>query len=503
MTRRNGVLFVIAIFSVSVTIALSAVRGTVGFPLDDAWIHQVYARNLGTQFEFSFFAGQPSAGSTSPLWTILLSIGYLLRVDFRAWAYFLGTLCLCGTALVGARLAGKLFQVASSKSRTQLLPFAFSLYILFEWHLVWSAASGMEILLFIFLSLILLERFYARERAWFVGLLAGLLTLTRPEGIVLAAMIAVGLGIRTLDADNRGLPPINKNDPRLSAFIRVQIIYFLSIGIVLAPYIIFNLAAVGTILPNTFYAKSAEYAVLFEQSPLIARFFQLLVTPFIGAQILLIPGLIYIIVVLARKRQWLALIPFAWMIALPALYAVRLPVSYQLGRYEMPIIPFIVLYGIWGTAALFERLKSWVIRTAWTLSTAAVLVVFWGLGAAQYATDVSIVNCEMVGTARWVAANVPADAVVAAHDIGALGYYYNRPFIDLAGLATPEVIPFIRDEGRLRDFLFSRNTTFVVVFPDWYSTFSSDARFVPVFQTDCAVTREAGEKNMVVYRLVR
>src|SRR5581483_3131331 len=52
-------------------------NGTFGFPLDDAWIHQVYARNLGTHLEFSFFPGQPSAGSTSPLWAILLAVGYV------------------------------------------------------------------------------------------------------------------------------------------------------------------------------------------------------------------------------------------------------------------------------------------------------------------------------------------------------------------------------------------------------------------------------------------
>ena len=38
-----------------------------GFPLDDAWIHQVYARHLGQLGEWAFLPGQPSAGSTSPV----------------------------------------------------------------------------------------------------------------------------------------------------------------------------------------------------------------------------------------------------------------------------------------------------------------------------------------------------------------------------------------------------------------------------------------------------
>ncbi|MCI0478028.1 MAG: hypothetical protein L0Y55_17430 [Anaerolineales bacterium] len=277
--------------------------------------------------------------------------------------------------------------------------------------------------------------------------------------------------------------------------------YALGFVFILAPDLAFNLTTSGTLLPNTFYAKGAEYAEVFARAPFVARWIELLFTPFIGAQILLIPGLIYAVIALARQRQWRALIPFAWILLLPALYALRLPVAYQHGRYEMPIIPFIVLYGVGGTVALLARVKNFVVRATWTLSIAATMSAFWFIGAAQYATDVAIIDCEMVQTARWVAANAPADALVAAHDIGALGYFYERPFIDLAGLVSPEVIPFIRDEDRLREYLFSRKATFVVVFPGWYPAFDADPRFESVYQTTCAVTRAAGERNMIVYEI--
>jgi hypothetical protein len=52
----------------------------------------------------------------------------------------------------------------------------------------------------------------------------------------------------------------------------------------------------------------------------------------------------------------------------------------------------------------------------------------------------------MVAVSEWVAANTPPDDLIAAHDIGALGYFARRPLLDLAGLVSPEVIPFIRDE---------------------------------------------------------
>jgi hypothetical protein len=238
--RRAGLLLLLALLSVGAYLLLAGWRGVVGFPLDDAWIHQVYARNLATRDEFAFFAGQPSAGSTSPLWTALLSIGYLLHLDFRAWAYMLGIAFLIASAFIAARLASRLTPHVSC------FTFFVSLFLVFEWHLVWSAASGMEIPLFIFLSLLLLERFYARERAWALGLLAGLLTLTRPEGIVLVALVFLAI----------------LSEKRFSALG----IALLGFGICIAPYLLFNLTTSGAIFPNTFYAKGAEYAELFARA---------------------------------------------------------------------------------------------------------------------------------------------------------------------------------------------------------------------------------------------
>jgi hypothetical protein len=488
-------IFLFAWVSASVYLGLAAVRGTVGFPLDDAWIHQVYARNLGTRLEFAFFAGQPSAGSTSPLWTMLLAIGYALGIDFRAWTYLVGIVLLAASAFIVSRFTFP----SSFVFRLSSFIICPSSFLLLEWHLAWSAVSGMEILLFVFLSLLLVERFLARERAWVLGLLAGLLTLTRPEGIVLAALIGLGLLFDYTQHASR----ITYCVLRTAYCVWRMACYVGTFALVMLPYLAFNWIVSGALLPNTFYAKAAEYAILFERAPFILRWLELLWIPFIGAQVLLVPGLMYIVIKLVMQRNWRALIPFAWIVLLPALYAARLPVAYQHGRYEMPVIPFIIVYGLWGTGALFERIQSWVIRTAWGISIVVTLVIFWVLGATQYATDVAIIDCEMVQTARWVAANAPPNAVIAAHDIGALGYYYPRPFIDLAGLVSPEVIPFIRDEARLREYLSSRQATWVIVFPDWYPSFDADSRFVPVYRTNCAITRAAGERNMVVYQIVR
>jgi hypothetical protein len=103
----------------------------------------------------------------------------------------------------------------------------------------------------------------------------------------------------------------------------------------------------------------------------------------------------------------------------------------------------------------------------------------------------------MVVTAKWVAANLPPDALIAAHDIGALGYFDYHELIDLAGLVSPDVIPIIRNEPQLANYLDQRGANYLIAFPEFYPLLTKNAQIV--FDTNSAITRTFGQKNMVVY----
>src|SRR5210317_127564 len=101
--RRSGLfasitILMVAFLSVAGYVLWANSQGLAGFPLDDAWIHQTYARNLAETGQLAYLPGQPSAGSTSPAWSFLLSVSYLLGLDYRLWAYLLGGLSLAATA---------------------------------------------------------------------------------------------------------------------------------------------------------------------------------------------------------------------------------------------------------------------------------------------------------------------------------------------------------------------------------------------------------------------
>jgi hypothetical protein len=83
-------------------------------------------------------------------------------------------------------------------------------------------------------------------------------------------------------------------------------------------------------------------------------------------------------------------------------------------------------------------------------------------------------------------------------DIGALGYFDDHSLVDLAGLISPEVIPFLLDEDRLSDYLDQKHVSYLIAFPDWYSSLTSE--LIPVFTTGAAYAPSVGETNMTVYQ---
>lgn len=451
-----------------------------GFPLDDAWIHQTYARNLAELGQWAFTPGRPSAGSTSPLWALLLVPGYLLGMAPVAWIALLGWATLCGTAWLGAAWL-------SAEGTPRGLIWAGLLLALFEWHLDWAALSGMETLALGGLALGLLYAFDRwTDRAFLWGVVSGLGVWLRPDALTLALPMA-------------WIVLFKDGVTRRAGGLLIR--FGIGVVLVFGPYLAFNHALSGAWWPNTFYAKQAEYAVL-TGAPLVLRLGSELGLPWIGPAAILLPGLALWAAKEARNRAWAKFAPLVWGVAYLTAYAVRLPVTYQHGRYAMPTIPVFLTLGLMGMLG-WLNLRSqipWrrVLSRAWLASAFAGAGLFWVLGAHAYASDVAIINTEMVQTAQWVHANTPSNALIAAHDIGAMGYFGDRKILDLAGLVSPEVIPFIRDEKALATYMTRQGAAYLVTFPSWYPGLTSEATILHC--THGLFSLQAGGENMCVYR---
>lgn len=480
--RMIAIPAVIAALSLGGYLAWSAAFYRIGFPLDDAWIHQTYAYNLGARGEWAFIPGEPSAGSTAPLWSALLAPAHLLGIGPYWLTYVLGWLSLVLTAAVG----GVLFRRLRPESGRGVV--WVGVFLALEWHLVWSAGSGMETLAAGLPALVMLAALLAPQRNWFLlGVLTGIGVWIRPDMVTLA-----GPAAWVLVFENRSWKDRLADGGRFLVGMLLPVV----------PYLGFNRILAGAWWPNTFFAKQAEYAVL-REIPLWKRLLGEARLPLIGAGLLLLPGFGLQLVDAIRRRTWGELAGPLWAAGYLGLYALRLPVVYQHGRYIIPMMPVFFVWGLAGAAG-WVRLKDSnlprrVLSRVWILSFIGVTCAFWIAGARAYAADVAIIESEMAAAAKWVAENTPEDSLIAAHDIGALGYFGKRRLLDLAGLVSPEVIPFIRDEARLEAFLDEQRANYLVTFPGWYPQLVTGLE--PVYTTADRFSPAMGGENMNIYRL--
>jgi hypothetical protein len=243
---------------------------------------------------------------------------------------------------------------------------------------------------------------------------------------------------------------------------------FIGFGILFVFYLLFNLALSGTPMPNTFYAKQAEYQAFWLSKPLSERLTDYLLPMIASPFIVLLPGFFLWAYKVFHEKNWGAIAGLIWFLGYVGIYFMRLP-AYQHGRYIIPALPVLYLWGMLGMMGYVSSQKANPrLSFLWRVLLVVLLVAFQWVGAAQNARDVILIETQMVRTAQWVNENLPANAVLAVHDIGAIGYFTNNPLIDLAGLVTPDVVPFIRDEVRLAEYLDSTQAGYLVTFPSWY-----------------------------------
>jgi hypothetical protein len=143
-----------------------------------------------------------------------------------------------------------------------------------------------------------------------------------------------------------------------------------------------------------------------------------------------------------------------------------------------------------------ERAPRFISR-AWVSIAGALLFIFWGMGARAFALDVGVINTEMVNGAIWVSENTAEDSIIAAHDVGALGYFGNRQVRDLAGLVMPDVIPFLWNDEELSGYLDQEEVDYLFTFKDWYPGLVSGKEIA--YQTYGKYAPLFGMENFAIY----
>ena len=472
--------------------------GELGFPLDDSWIHLQFARNLFAGNGLSFNPGVLVPGSTAPLWTALLSLIFFLPGNPLFWTKLFGVVLYLLGGMVTYSLSREMGLGHWSANLAAAVTLATS------W-LVWSALSGLEISLFVVLSLAGIL-FHIKERRDPVRIpvslfILALSFLARPEAaLLILAAVADRLMVFRRSPDGLG----TWRPPRW----RDLFLGLAMVAVIVAPVLVFNLSVTGSLLPTTFGAKSGGLTRWLPEMGYLYTVFGIFFQAQPWMALLAAGGALTLISDLGSKRDR-GLLPVLWLFGLPAAYGlIDPPGKYNLvgnfGRYYFPLFPIVVILGILAVQPLAQRLARWVkvgsIRVPLRLLAVLILVLptltELVQGAGRYAQGVVNVQDSDVRVARWLAHRLPPEAVLGVGDIGAIRYLLPNRVIDLAGIANPE----IKTWGAVA-FLEHHKPDYLVIFPNWLHRLLDDVSdFQVVHEIPIANNITMAGDVLVVYR---
>lgn len=444
------------IFLIYVASSLNAGQGEIVMPLDDAYIHFQYARQLAEGQPYVYNPGDdPTSGATSFIYPYVLATGYVLGfhgLTLGLWALSVGALAL---------LASMWLVILTVRVIDNELPiwFAGGIGLAFGLNggIAWHFMSGMETGLVITFTLATLYTFMTRRLYGFV-IATTLLALVRPEASVMAL---IGVGLFIVRAYFEGE-------------LRRQFIWLLFpiVSIGLQP--ILNSLLTGSFSSTGNQAKSILSVVPFYWDAVIRRFFDQfgriwveLATgtngnymPVIIARLALVG---WLLILWRRETRFTAGLLLCWFVVLTAAIATLDTAFWHFKRYQMPLMALLFPlagWGAWWLVNLFRNETKTRLNTALTVIVPILFVLMMLPLFAEfqrlYRVNLDNIMAQPLPMARWLAENTPEDALVAVHDVGMMRYVGNRRTLDMVGLTTPVAADYWRNgPGSVAEFLLN------------------------------------------------
>jgi hypothetical protein len=448
-----------------------------GFPLDDAWIHQVVARTLARTGTLGYVPGKFGSGATSYLWASMLAPNYaFLHVDPVVYTLVVNVLLWAACGHLALRILLRAAPSPFGDDRLDMSRAALAAAVACAGgNFLWFAFSGMEALLLAALSLaaVLLvteEGARSARRSGWCGVCLGAIVFARPESAALGLVLTAWCGWRRRRPRDIGL--------MLAGWLG---------GV--AGYTGLNLLATGHALPATLEGRrwmwlelTAGQSKLAGIDDFVAEWALRLRNYSLGTSSTLVfwvaLGLALAAVGdLVRRRNHAALLLVVWAVLHVAVYGALMPMVGHGGRYQ-PLTPFVfLLLSTYGAVTLATTVASLVTRRdaatgvrarlglVATLVGAAPGVVFCVLGILTWreahAAAIAPIRVTEAGVATVFNA-LPPQSKVASFDIGASGFFADRPVLDLGGLTDPATVPILKT-GRIWTYMKANGVEYVAL----------------------------------------
>ncbi len=469
-----------------------------GVPLDDVWIHFRFAENFAGGNYYEYNIGEPTPGTTSPLWVIILSVPFLISSDiYLFYALFISSVFFL-FALI------ELYKLCLLLGFDGIYSLFITLLTMACGRLLWSSLSGMEITLFCLLSVLIfrnhLKEIESGRLTLATGLLLGIAANTRPETYLLAGIYYL-ISLILLRGN------LKKNILRF-------LFSFLIFAALLVPYPIFCYILTGKFLPSTYEGQVGifkfipNFTFLVETGKLFIKDNLFIVLLWFSAM-----GY-FVYSVFTKKVDKKFLLINLWVILLPAVSSVAAPNWRHHGRYLIPLIPFINIISIYILRKIHQYFQNKEYKKYILLrkATIALVLIFSINSTVVFANalgwNVENINNQQVKLACWLKENLPGEKAFGMNDIGAIGFFTKKYVVDMAGLVTPEVFKFQKmsyAEGTtaLFRFLKSKNVNYIIIYPDWFEYIMANysKSFEPVYSARLTKNTICGGIEMFIYKI--
>jgi hypothetical protein len=442
------------------------------FPLsawivDDALISFAYARNLADGAGFVSQPGKvPVEGFSNPLWTLMFVPGFWLNSQVPVlYAKLLGHGFSFATLFFGFQIVQRITGSRLFGSMAMLFLALNTAFVVWGVSGLENALYGFEVMALAYLCVVSLDRLswrVSRRLAILAGLLAAAAALTRPDGIVFAALFPAAILVQTV------------RDRAFAQDIARTILTF--VGALAIPVIAYKgmaLVYFGSLLPNTYYAKgtpglSRILEIIRLEDPVIDMALGLLAGPFGFSGLAIgVLGVTFILCLMAKR----ALAPLIFMTGatfLAFLAFLFLPNDWMPEfRFGTPftVLFYPTIFALIWVAGDGMRQSRFYTRDFPALAIVAVLAVSSILAHqfrfTRFYDDPTIPFTQI--SERYGARYNNAAAALGVEnpsillpDVGATLFFTELEIFDLAGLTDSTVARTLwNDKPALRDYIFN------------------------------------------------
>jgi len=430
-TVRGNTLRYLAIIIILVALFARLIPGPR--TIDDAYITFRYAHNILEGQGMVYNIGERVLGTTTPLYTLLMAtFGVFLGGSSAPFPWISliinaladGVTCLL-LILLGRRF-GHQWAGFVAASVWAIAPMS-----------VTFAIGGMETSVFVTLMTGTFY-FYSEDRLVPAAFLASLSLVTRPDSLLFILPLMVDRLRRCTPWSRINPDPAPISKAEISAFIIPSLLWF-------------SFAALyyGNPLPNSLSAKVVAYNL--QEKDTLIRLLQHYATPFLGHLTfgnhwigfgLILYFALYVLGCFKTIRSWTSswaifIFPLTYLVA----YSIANPLVFR--WYLTPPLPIYFLGILIGLERLLSDLK--IKKILFVFAGIVILLTLngWTLkpdhGPVRPAPEMAFIRLELLyeQVGKELINDIKTGQVVAAGDIGAIGFFTKAQILDTVGLVTP------------------------------------------------------------------